>query len=231
MAKDNRPRISVNKLAEYMGAKAARKRQILRDQKFPEFKGPYYREASEAVSRCLASGLEDISTLARAIRVLNQMEPEKAGALRRINSNLDAIENFEAMLDDIDFKGGRPELGEHTPEKLAIWGVEVSVRPEIVLRGTASGGKPLVGALKVHFPKTFSLDADAGGYVSALLQRYSEEKLASPEEAVGSAYCFVIDVGSRTVHPGVKSVRARFKDIESECRNIAALWSSISPDE
>ena len=38
----NDPRISVNKLAEYMGAKAARQRQILRDQKYPtDYKGMY----------------------------------------------------------------------------------------------------------------------------------------------------------------------------------------------
>ncbi len=64
MAKDKGPRISVNKLAEYIGSKGRRQREILRDQKFPEdFKGMYYREASEAVSRCLASDLEDTAVI------------------------------------------------------------------------------------------------------------------------------------------------------------------------
>src|SRR5689334_23054807 len=50
----NQPRISVNKLAEFIDAKAARQRQILRDQKFPsEFKGMYYREAAETIAVCL----------------------------------------------------------------------------------------------------------------------------------------------------------------------------------
>jgi hypothetical protein len=231
MAKDNGPRISVNKLAEYISSKGRRQREILRDQKFPDFKGMYYREAEEAVSRCLASNLEDTAIISRTIRLLNQTPAEKAGTIRRINSNIDALESFEAMLDAIDLKGGTPELGEHRPEKLKIHGVDVSVRPEIVLRGKGKSGASLVGALKVHFSKTYPLDADGAGYVSAILQRYSEQYLAGDDDMPGASYCFVIDVGSRAVHASVKSIAARLKDIEGECRNIAALWPGITPDD
>ncbi len=51
---NNQPRISINKLAEFTAAKAARQRQILRDQKYPtEFKGMYYKESSEAIASCI----------------------------------------------------------------------------------------------------------------------------------------------------------------------------------
>jgi hypothetical protein len=89
----------------------------------------------------------------------------------------------------------------------------------------------LVGALKVHFPKTFSLTEPSAGYVSALLQRYSEEKLTDAGDLVGAQHCFVIDVGSQTVYPPAKSIAARLKDIEDDCRNIAALRPTITPDE
>jgi hypothetical protein len=231
MPKDNGPRISVNKLAEYAESKGKRQRQILRDQKFPEYKGMYYREAGEAVAKCLASSLDDTAILATTIHLLNQTTSTKTGTIRRINSNIDALEAFEGMLDAIDLKGGAPELGEHKPEKLIIQGVEISVRPEIVLRGAGKSGKKLVGALKVHFPKTYSLNTDAAGYVSALLQRYSEDHLTAVGEFVGADYCFVIDVGSKTVHKPVKSIAARLADIETDCQNIAALWPTITKDE
>jgi len=231
MGKDNGPRISVNKLAECMSAKAGRKRQILRDQKYPDFKGMYYREATEAVSLCLASGLEDTTMLSKAVKLLEQAPAGKTGTLRRLNSNIDAIEAFESMLDTIDLKGGNPELGENRPEKLTFHGVEVSVRPEIVLRGHGKMGKPMVGALKVHFSKTFTLDAASAGIVSAVLQRYAEDKISGGDEIVGSQYCFVIDVGSKAVYPAAKSITARLKDVEAECQNIAALWPTITPDE
>src|SRR5688572_25506176 len=99
----NLPRISVNKLAEFIGARPARQRQILRDQKYPgDFKGMYYKEAAEAVSTCIASNLENTEVLDRAIRLLEQKTSEKIGTQRRISANIDALESFRLMLDDID---------------------------------------------------------------------------------------------------------------------------------
>lgn len=231
MANNNTPRISVNKLGEYMISKGARQRQILRDQKFPlDFKGMYYREASEAVATCLASALEDLSSLSRTFKILSQLVPDKIGTQRRVSANMDAIEIFDSMLDAIDFKGGTPELGPHRPERMPIQNVEISVRPEIVIRGKARSGGNLLGAVKVHYSRTFPLDEDSAGYVSAVVQDYCKTYLASDDE-VHAPYCFVIDIGSQKIYPGVRSITARLKDVTAECRNILALWPSIRPDE
>ena len=153
------PRISVNKLAEYITSRGIRQRQILRDQKFPQdFKVTYYKEAEEAVSQCIASNFENILSLERALSILEQRSPEKIGAARRIAKNADAIEIFSGMLDDIDLKGGIPELGEQFPSRMTIQGVEISVRPEIILRGQARDGHALLGAMKVHFPANVSFE-------------------------------------------------------------------------
>jgi hypothetical protein len=226
----NQPRISVNKLAEFIDAKAARQRQILRDQKFPtEFKGMYYKESTEAISTCISSNLENTGIIERTIASLEQQTPDKIGTQRRIQSNIDALETFEAMLDDIDLKGALPSLGEHAPPRLTIQNVEISVRPEIVLKGVGKGKQPLIGALKLHFPRTFPL-GDSAGYVSALLQEYAKTHLANHGEAFGP-YCPVLDVGSKLAFPGVKSTIARMKDIQAACRNIVALWPTISADD
>jgi hypothetical protein len=121
MAKNsaNQPRISVNKLAEFITAKAARQRQILRDQKFPQdFKGMYYKEASEAIALCISSNLEKTGILTQAILNLEQQTSAKIGTQRRIDSNIDALETFQTMLDEIDLKGATPSLGEHAPPSL-----------------------------------------------------------------------------------------------------------------
>jgi hypothetical protein len=77
--------ISINKLAEFMSAKPARQRQILRDQKYPtDFKGMYYKEATETISHAIASNLEDLDSIDKAIDILEQMSPEKIGTQRRI---------------------------------------------------------------------------------------------------------------------------------------------------
>jgi hypothetical protein len=225
------PRISVNKLAEFITAKATRQRQILRDQKFPQpYKGMYYKEATEAISTCLASNIENISIIDREILSLEQQSPEKIGTQRRIASNIDALETFQAMLDDIDFKGSTPSLGDHAPPHMNIQNIDVSVRPEILLSATGKSGAALIGPVKLHFSKTFPLDADAGGFVSAILQEYAKAYLANSGDAHGPL-CYVIDIGSKLVHPGVKAIASRMKEISANCRNICAIWPTISQDD
>ena len=72
MPRNTQPRISVNKLGEYVVANGTRQRSILRDQKSRNISGMYYAEAAKAVSLCLASSLRDTSSIAQTIRILEQ---------------------------------------------------------------------------------------------------------------------------------------------------------------
>ncbi|SMF04710.1 hypothetical protein SAMN06265365_106169 [Tistlia consotensis] len=99
-----------------------------------------------------------------------------------------------------------------------------------MLRGTGKGGKSLVGAVKVHYSKTRPLNEESAGYVSAIVQQYCTETMPDDGEAY-APYCFVIDLGSMRVYPGVKSTVQRMKDVEAECRNIAGLWPTIKENE
>lgn len=210
-----------------MTAKAARQRQILRDQKYPtEFKGVYYKESSEAIAVSVASNLENLKPVENAIKLLAQKTPDKIGTQRRIAANLDALETFLLMLDDIDLKGATPKLGDQSPPRLTIHGVEISVRPEVLLSAKGKSDALLVGAVKLHFPRTFSLNDDSAGYVSTILQEWSKAHLAD-DGAVNGSLCPVIDVGSQKVYPGVKATTARMKDVDAICQNIAALWPTI----
>lgn len=224
------PSISVNKLAEYIVSRGARQRKILSDRKYPDpdFKaGIYHREAAEAVAQYLTAGAIDTSPLTRQLRLLEQMPSEKVGTARRISANIDAIERFSEMLDDIDLDKTNPSLGSNYAEKLTFHNVEISVRPEIILRGDGPKGKKLVGAVKLHFSKTRPHNEESAGYVSAIVQEFCRLHVATNDEIVNPTYCFVIDVASGTVFPGVKSTAARMKDVAAECQNISGLWSTI----
>lgn len=220
------PRISINKLAEFMTANPTRQRRIVRDQKFPpDFQVVYYKEAQEAISSCLASGLEDLSAAERQIALLNQQAPQSVGAQRRIASNVDALEAFLDMVDDISLSGASARLGANDAPKLRVRNVDVSVRPEIILTADARKG-PIVGALKLHFPKTNQLDDRTSGYVSAALQEWAHANLAGEGTPDGSL-CMVVDIGSRRHFGGVRATRTRLKELEDACANIAAMWPTI----
>ena len=222
------PHISINKLAEFMSAKPARQRQILRDQKYPtDFKGMYYKEATETISHAIASNLEDLDSIDKAIDILEQMSPEKIGTQRRIAANIDALETFRDMLDKVDITGATPIRGGISQPKLSLMGVEISVRPEIILK-LQGKTKQLIGAIKLHFPRTFPISDDSSGYLSAVLQEWA--KIAMPDDgAVSGAHCYVIDIGASRVYTGVKATANRMRDIEAVCENIAALWPTIKP--
>ena len=130
------------------------------------------------------------------------------------------------MLDEIDFKGAIPSLGEHSPPRLMIQNVDVSIRPEIILKGFGKSGKLLAGALKLHFPRTFPLGTSAG-YVSALLQEYAKAYLSNDGEAFGP-YCFVIDIGSKTICAGVKATAARMERHRGRVPQHRGSWPTIT---
>lgn len=74
--------------------------------------------------------------------------------------------------------------------------------------------------------RTATAEPDSAGYLSAILQEWCKVSLGH-EGAANGPMCSVIDVGSKTVHPGVKATTARMKDVEAICQNIAALWPTI----
>jgi hypothetical protein len=221
----------VNKLAEFMVAKPRRQRQILRDQKYPtDFKGMFYRDATEAIASYIASNLEKASIITTAISILSQKRPEKIGTRRRIDANIDALEAFQEMVDVIDLKSAIPSLGSNSPPRLTIRNVEISVRPDIILHVPGKSGVQLTGAIKLHFPMTNSLGVSGEGFVSAMLQRWLRDHI--PEDGEPSpAFCYAIDVGAKSVGKGVAATKARFADIEATCQNIVALWPTITPDD
>lgn len=225
----NDPRISVNKLAEYMVSKAARQRKLLRDRKYPDpdFQmGMYHKEASEAVAAYLVGDQLNTQNIDTQIQIIKQQNPGKIGTQRRLNSNIEAMERFLDMLDDFDFGDHVPSLGAHAPQKLTFHNVAVSVRPEIILRGNKKG-KKIIGAVKLHFAKGFEMDEEAAGYVSAAVNEFCVRHVADDDETVSSELCQVFDIGSGTIFPGVKSTKRRLQDIEDTCQNIAAIWPTI----
>ncbi len=228
MAKQrNEPRISVNKLAQYVTSRAARQTQILRNAKFPpEYITTYYREAGEAIARYLASNMTDAAILGNTISALLQKEATNIYETRRIAGNIDAIETFEMLLDDIDFGNAEPRLGAQTAPHVIRQAVGISVRPEVTLHSKSKTGN-LVGGIKLHFPKTEPLDKEQADYVSAILQAYCQDHLWK-DGAPDAKHCMLIDLGSGVVYLGIKSIKQRMKDVESACTQIAALWPSIT---
>lgn len=221
------PRLSVNKLGEYMTARAGRQNKILHDAKYPQdFVVAHYRDAAETIAKAVVDGLQDVRPLEKAIQLLGQRPATTVTEMRRLSGNIDAIEVFMSIMGDVDLRGIEPRLGTHQARHLVIHGVEISVRPEVTLHLAKRNGDPLVGGVKLHFPKTFPLKEEAAEYISACLQMYCRDHL-NQHGAPSHQHCYVIDMAGARVFPGVKSIRARVRDVEETCKQITTIWSSI----
>jgi hypothetical protein len=228
MAKQrDEPRISVNKLAQYVTSKAARQNQILRNAKFPpDYITTYYREAGEAIAKFLAGELKESSILDNAVSLLSQKVAANVYETRRIEGNIDAIETFGSMLDDIEYGGATAKLGAQSAPHLILQGVEISVRPEVTLH-SKSKTTELVGGIKLHFPKTEPLNEEQADYISAMLHSFCQSHLWKEGQPFGG-HCMVIDIASGKVYPGVKAVKQRLKDVGNACGQIATLWPGVA---
>jgi hypothetical protein len=221
------PRLSVNKLGEYMTAKAGRQNKILFDAKYPEdYVVAFYKEAAEAISKAIVDGLHDTSLLEKAIAHLEARRPNNVFETRQIKGNIDAIETFIDLMQSVDLGGFTAKPGAHSAPHLVVNGVNISVRPEITLHRARRNGEKLVGAIKLHFPKSFALTPVAGEYISACVQLYCRDHLADHGSPTHER-CFVIDIGGARVHPGVKAIKARTRDVEDYCRQIGVIWPTI----
>ncbi len=221
------PRISVNKLGEYLDAAGpGRRHRILHDAKFPsDYIRPFYRTATEVISSFIAGGMSDIAALENAMASLGNESPNTVWDQRRINSNIDALETFGNMIDAIDLRGAQAELGPHQSDHLVRQGVSVSVRPEVILRSTRRG-QAVIGALKLHFPKQNPLGAQASGYVSAAMVAHLQ---ATQELPVEPTLCAVVDVSSGQFFAGPNATRQRLRTVDDGCAEIASRWPTIQP--
>jgi hypothetical protein len=216
------PRISVNKLGEYMVAQSSKRRSILADQKIPPtFQVTYYEDAMTAVREFYEMGGRDDQIIVRAIERLEARQGETDYEAQKTNSSAEALGQFLDVIDILDLSAYETGYGERTPAKLVINGVDISVRPDLLLFRDGA----LVGAVKFAVSKGTPLDREAAEYIATTVHRYVEDVLGA--DAPDPRDTFVVDVFRTNVLRAPRSFRRRRKDLDAACEEIAARWPSL----
>jgi hypothetical protein len=219
-------RISVNKLGEYMTATPLRRRRIIQDQKRPKaFILPRYTEAQDAITKYLVGGKKDQHLLTSEIERLSTAPSATEWEEQRKRLCVEALERFEDLSGAVDLAGLEVAAGDPNPPRLELGGLEVSVRPEVVLCGKDRLGRPTAGAIKLYFSKTIPLAAESGAYVATLVQHFVDAH-ASQHEA-NPRDCRVIDVFGGQVYTAPRAGRRRHSDLVAACEEIARAWEAV----
>jgi hypothetical protein len=218
------PRISLNKLGEYLTATPARRRAIVQQQKNPTtFRVARYREAYAAIVDCSLAGF-DTTLLEKAMDNLSRAGGSES-ELQRAQNCREAISHFASMAAELPFDDvslGKPAGNLPT---LALGGVDISVRPELLSSGTVGRPtRPCSGAIKLYFSKTYPLTIEAAQYVGAVTMKFMTDSL-SPVSPVDYRMVWVVDVFAEQVFQAPKNTARKIDDAVAACEEIVGRWN------
>jgi hypothetical protein len=220
------PRISVNKLGEYMSANALRRKRIVHDQMKPlDFIVPRYTPAEGAIVDSLVDSSRRDEIIYRQIERLYTTNISRKWHSERNRLCIEALESVLNITDEIRLKGVEFRKADMSCQtKLHIGGVAVSVRPEVLLDGRNRNGDLVHGAAKLYFCKSLPLNETSGEYIATLVHQYALQHMTDIAER---KLCFVVDVfGQRIFHAPRARVR-RHSEIEAAMEEYARAWKDL----
>ncbi|MCA9706244.1 MAG: hypothetical protein KDK70_10385 [Myxococcales bacterium] len=219
------PRISANKLGEYLVSPPLRRQCIIERQKYPcSYIGAYYEPARAVIVDFIVGAIDRAGLLQRTEQIVSEPH-ESSYAMHRAHGCAEAVLRFLDLEPRLDLRGMTPIVIERH-EKLDVEGVDVSVYPDVVLEGHDAKGRPTVGAIKLHFPKSHPHTEASAQYVATLLRMYA--KLAMAERGrVNEDACIVVDVFAGRVLCAPRGYRRRWRDIGAACAEIRRAWPTV----
>ena len=220
----SKPRISVNKLGEYLTATPSRRKRIIEDQQQPKtFIAARYSDAREEIVDYLSNGMNDDSEILTAVKNLRISNGGSEFAEQDRQASATAIEDFLEASENLDLEGFVIESGESTSSTtMEVSGVDISMRPDAILKDPESGR--VVGCIKLHFPKTSPLTPQAAEYVATAMRVYLES--AEENSVIDHSKCYVVDVPTQQVVNAPKAFKRKMHDIEAACEEIDARWKN-----
>lgn len=221
------PRISVNKLGEYIVATPSRQRAILYQLKHPDenrFSSTSYKDAREVIKSYLLNDFEPRYIMDR-IDLLKAQTPDNDYQKVMIKSEKEALRlvlKSEAIDRDMKYyayTGDNP--------KMNIENVDVSIYPDLLIK-KESKKKSYFGAMKIHLSKNAELEGKGAQYISALLYQFVSDYISVPDGfTIKDKCCISFDVFRDCTIPCPPSTVKRLEDIKAACKNISAIWSTI----
>lgn len=222
------PKISANKLGEYLvTSSASRRRRILLDQKTPNNSVvPCYRLAKEPLVDFFSGG----GVAAPIDRAVVRLRGDFSGsdwAIKDRKNTADALEAVLRLAPKLPFEGVTYARGPDSPPHLPIKGVNVSVAPHLLLRFEHRGAQ-CIGALKFHFTKSneSALEQEGAEYVATLLHHWLTHHGPHGLKVMPS-HCLSIDVFRGAVVCAPTATMRRMSNIAAACEEIAAHWEQL----
>lgn len=230
------PRISANKLAEYVIADPSRQKTILRDSKFARKVVILpYKRTRVCVAYAFAENSLDIDKLVGRAKEI-EAENNATGISdwqRNDNANsAGALKHLAAISPELSW--GKARMLHIRLGGLDIAGVKVSIQPELVF-SFEHRNITKIGAVILNTAKGDEKSLDrrngahcVGDYLSSLVFQVLLAK-ANKFGAPLNTRCYAVDLFREKIYTAPVSYRKLNKNLEAACEMIASRWDDIKP--
>lgn len=221
-------KISVNQLTKFLVSNSANHRAIIKAQlEQKPYMAAYYEKAQKAITQFLLNEFHDEEIIVRAIEKLQSVVPNSDQEAARINNNVEAMDSFLIMYDEIKiFDNCRLSAVTAPCPKVIVSDVEISVFPDCIITGSHKG-KKVIGAIKLYFSKPDPLSKDMSATITVLTKRFLEENYQETG-TVMNQMCQVVDVFKKTVHSAPSSHIRKMNEISTACEEIKFWWDRLT---
>lgn len=216
------PRISMNKLAEWMTAGELRRRSIVRDQiRLNAYKAARYAEGRRIMVTHVTNPASTPRLLnEEALRLRDTVPTFPEGDDRRkwALESARAVESFALMESRLKTKKYLATPGARQGADVSISGLRVIVNPDVLYLERES--ERCKGAIKLHCGKTYPLDYEGLAYAASIIYAYLKDVGESPVPAA----CIAVDVLSRKYEQAPRNLKTRLRNLEAACETIVGMW-------
>ena len=225
------PRISANKLAEYVTADPVRQMTIIRDSKFAKKVVIIpYKKVRNFIGHAFAHDGLDIDKLCGRAKEIRTETAISDWQSRDNTHSASALEKIAQIAPELSWKNARifhAKLGD-----LEFAKVKVTVHPEVVFcfehRKITKAGGVILNTAKSDDKSLERGNGShcVGDYLSSLLF----QALLTKGSRIGTPLntkCYAVDVWRGKIYTAPASYRTLNKHMEAACVAIAALWPQI----
>lgn len=222
------PRMSIKLLCEYVSSSSpSRRSTIIKDScMVPTYIAKRYNLATEAIVNHLANPTSTLKSLMDEIVRLKTKEYSSSYEKEMSLLSIQAIESFAKHASSFkkvlgEFKVQRSNHFNY--HKMLIEGVEISIRPELIIINPINNG--IVGFIKLYFAKNQNLDPESAALITCLGRNYFNENHSLN---MLQKNCFVLDAFKGESFNAPKASKKRMSDIAAACREIDDRWARFT---
>ena len=219
------PRVGIIPLCEYQAASAVRRTTIIKNAKdVPVYIAKRYEKAEHFLANFLTSQgesrhLTDYINTLRTDAYKSKFE-EDCG-----HSSADSLSAFHQnglwVTTLLNSFGLYCSINDHS-NKMIVNGVQISFRPEIILRD--KDGRQQLGFVKLYFSKTKPLSESSATLITCVGKHYYELEQGLVLQAKN---CLILDVFRGTLFDAPKAHKRRLNEVLASCKEIADRWDLI----